>query len=233
MPGSITGLPCFWGKLIQKPGLPGWGSLRNWDGKIWSWGPQDSDPRKTVLARPSNNWKLQTGSLIREGAPHQQTCNCIKIIQKGKKNWSRVPDGYLTPRQVGRLTVGHNITLTSPNACGYNWVTLFLGKINAGTWLSTLKVSQIWGSEIWSWVPWDLDPRKTVLARISSNCKVQTRPLVREGTSHQQTHMCLKIIKTKKKKKLFMGPKWVSDTKTNWPIDRQSQYNFYFNIRAF
>jgi hypothetical protein len=28
------------------------------------------------------------------------------------KNWSRVPDGCLTPGRTGRLTVGHNITLT-------------------------------------------------------------------------------------------------------------------------
>jgi hypothetical protein len=28
------------------------------------------------------------------------------------KNWSRVPDGCLTPRQTGRLTVGLIITLT-------------------------------------------------------------------------------------------------------------------------
>jgi hypothetical protein len=29
-----------------------------------------------------------------------------------EKNWSRVPDGCLTPRQTGRLTVGRNMTLT-------------------------------------------------------------------------------------------------------------------------
>jgi hypothetical protein len=31
--------------------------------------------------------------------------------EKGK-NWSRFPDGCLTPRQTGRLTVDRNITLT-------------------------------------------------------------------------------------------------------------------------
>jgi hypothetical protein len=31
--------------------------------------------------------------------------------EKGK-NWSRVPDGCLTPGRTGRLTVGRNITLT-------------------------------------------------------------------------------------------------------------------------
>jgi hypothetical protein len=30
-----------------------------------------------------------------------------------KKNWSRVPDGSLTPGQTGRLTVGHKLTSTS------------------------------------------------------------------------------------------------------------------------
>jgi hypothetical protein len=31
--------------------------------------------------------------------------------EKGK-NWSQVPDGRLTPRRTGRLTVDRNITLT-------------------------------------------------------------------------------------------------------------------------
>jgi hypothetical protein len=31
---------------------------------------------------------------------------------KDKKNWSRVPDGRLTPRLTGRLTVGCNVTST-------------------------------------------------------------------------------------------------------------------------
>jgi hypothetical protein len=26
------------------------------------------------------------------------------------RNWSRVPDGCLTPRRIGGLTVGHNVT---------------------------------------------------------------------------------------------------------------------------
>jgi hypothetical protein len=29
------------------------------------------------------------------------------------KNWSRVPDGRLTPRRTGRLIVGRNVTSTS------------------------------------------------------------------------------------------------------------------------
>jgi hypothetical protein len=29
------------------------------------------------------------------------------------KNWSRVPDGHLTPRRTGRLIVGREVTSTS------------------------------------------------------------------------------------------------------------------------
>jgi hypothetical protein len=32
--------------------------------------------------------------------------------QKNGKNWSRAPDGCLTPGRTGRLSVGRNITLT-------------------------------------------------------------------------------------------------------------------------
>jgi hypothetical protein len=35
----------------------------------------------------------------------------------------------------------------------------------------------------------------TALARTSRNCKRQTRPLVRERASHQQTSNCLTVIK--------------------------------------
>jgi hypothetical protein len=32
-----------------------------------------------------------------------------------------------------------------PNALGYNWITLFLGKTEAGTWPSRLGIFQIFG----------------------------------------------------------------------------------------
>jgi hypothetical protein len=80
-----------------------------------------------------------------------------KKEREKRKNWSRVPDGCLTKRQTGRLTVGGNITLTliltgpqirkAKRTAGtqrltqcpeYNWATLFLGDINMGTWPSRL-----------------------------------------------------------------------------------------------
>jgi hypothetical protein len=55
--------------------------------------------------------------------------------------------------------------------------------------------SRIWDSKIWSRVSRDSDLRMTALAKASSNCKWQTRPLVRESAPHQQNRNCLTIIK--------------------------------------
>jgi hypothetical protein len=57
--------------------------------------------------------KLQTRPLVREGDTKQQTRRCLKEISRRKKNWSNVPDGRLTPRQTGRLTVDRKLTSTS------------------------------------------------------------------------------------------------------------------------
>jgi hypothetical protein len=63
-------------------------------------------------AQKQLNSKLQTRPLVRESATKQQTRSCLKEISRRKKNWSRVPDGRLTPRRTGRLIVGRNVTLT-------------------------------------------------------------------------------------------------------------------------
>jgi hypothetical protein len=49
--------------------------------------------------------KLLTWPLAREGALHQQTHNCLKIIK------TKICYGSLTPRPTVRLTAGHNISL--------------------------------------------------------------------------------------------------------------------------
>jgi hypothetical protein len=78
----------------------------SWDSKIWTYVPQVSDRRMTVLVRNSSNCKWQTCPHVREGAPHQHTHNCLAVT----KIWSLAPDGGFTPRQTGQLTVGRNIT---------------------------------------------------------------------------------------------------------------------------
>jgi hypothetical protein len=55
--------------------------------------------------------------------------------------------------------------------------------------------SGIWGSKIYSRVPRDSYTRMTALARASSKCKRQTRPLVRDSVPQQQTCNSLKVIK--------------------------------------
>jgi hypothetical protein len=47
----------------------------------------------------------------------------------------------------------------------------------------------------------ELDQRKASLAGPYKNCKLRTRPLVREGIQHQQTRKYLKLIKKNNNKK--------------------------------
>jgi hypothetical protein len=76
-----------------------------------------------------------------------------------------------------------------------------------------------------------MGPRKAALARSSNKCKLQTRPLVREGAQHQQIRDCLKIIQ-KRKEEFVTGPRWMSETKTGWPTDGRLYYNFHFRYRC-
>jgi hypothetical protein len=45
--------------------------------------------------------KLQSRQIVREGATKLQTHNCLKEISRRKKNRSQVPNGHLTPGQIG------------------------------------------------------------------------------------------------------------------------------------
>jgi hypothetical protein len=47
--------------------------------------PAGLRPRKTAPAMPSNNLKLQTRPLVRQGAQHQQISNCLKIIKERRR----------------------------------------------------------------------------------------------------------------------------------------------------
>jgi hypothetical protein len=113
----------------------------------------------------------------------------ILVISKERKQlvlpcYPRVKAGSNTSTTAQRVVGGHE---KEPSAWRYNWPTLFLRDINTRTWPSRLGESRIWDSKIWSWVPRYSDLRMTALARTSSNCKRQTRSLVRESAPHQQT----------------------------------------------
>jgi hypothetical protein len=51
--------------------------------------------------------------------------------------------------------------------------------------------------------------------------KLQTRPLVREGAKNNKPATVRKK-NFKEKEKLVAGPRWVPDTKADWPTDCRS-----------
>jgi hypothetical protein len=91
---------------------------KGWQKTDW---PLVRKGRPSVTALTRTNSKLQTRPLIREGATKWQS-------QAKNKNWSRVPNGGLTPRLTGRLTVGRNVTSASTLRCraGHKKQTLVL-----------------------------------------------------------------------------------------------------------
>jgi hypothetical protein len=66
--------------------------------------PVGFGPENDCAGKARSNCKRQARPLVREDAPHQQTRKCLTEI----KIWSQAPDGCLTPRQTGRLTVGRS-----------------------------------------------------------------------------------------------------------------------------
>jgi hypothetical protein len=89
------------------------------------------------------------------------------------------------PRFTDWLIVSRNVTLT---------LTLTLTLRRPETREDQRGKSRIWDSKMWSRIPRDLDPKMTALARSSSNCKRQTRPLVRGSAPHQGTRNSQTVI---------------------------------------
>jgi hypothetical protein len=120
-------------------GPPDWERLKFETVSTWSWVLWDLDPRKTALARPSNNWKLQIRPTIKVGAQHQQTSSCLKtvcvspstyiyiyiyiyIYKHKKKTGPRSQVGaWHWDRLTGWLTVWCNLTLTLTLTREYSW----------------------------------------------------------------------------------------------------------------
>jgi hypothetical protein len=76
---------------------------------------------------------------------------------------------------------------------------------------------------MWSWVLQDLDPGVTELARSRSNCTstLKTYLLIREDTPQWKNCKCPAVIKI-----WSWAPRWVPDTKTDWPTNHRSKHNF-------
>jgi hypothetical protein len=111
-PDGVVGIPCG-GEVEYLHRSPASRKRRRkgkseiWDSKMWSRSPRDSDPRMTVPASTPSNSKGQACPLVRKSVPHQETRNCLKVINI----WPKAPDGCFIPRNTGRLAVGRNIRL--------------------------------------------------------------------------------------------------------------------------
>jgi hypothetical protein len=81
-------------------------SSLGWDSNLWLWVLRDSDHWQIALQityiRP----------LVREGAPRRRAKQLSIKWKEKRKIWLWAPKGRLTPRQIGRLTVGHNMNST-------------------------------------------------------------------------------------------------------------------------
>jgi hypothetical protein len=77
---------------------------------------------------------------------HVPVATNIYRMQEATWLWSQVPDGRLTPRRTGRLTVGRKLTSTSskinPMLGGITELHCSWGEIATGTWPSRLGESQ-------------------------------------------------------------------------------------------
>jgi hypothetical protein len=60
-----------------------------------------------------------------------------------------------------------------------------------------------------------------------------TDPSSRQKGRYKIINSQLSKINFEKKEKLVAGPRWVPDTKTDWPTDCRSEINFNFNFTIF
>jgi hypothetical protein len=162
---------------------------------------RDSEVRADVHCHPAASpstfpWQLvhkQTDTTDTRNTDHWIKCSVrsVRIIMKGEQ---------FARRKSSHMEAGSNTSLHR----------------NPESRRRRRKVkSRIWDSKIWSRISWDSGQKMTALARTRSNCKRQTRPLVREGTPHQQTPQLSDINKN-----LVVSPRRVLYSKTDWPTDR-------------
>jgi hypothetical protein len=119
--------------------------------------------RQTVRRNITWNWtcvitlQIIDSSSRQIGRPTSTNPQLSKNNQRAKgKKWLRVPDGCLTPRRTGRLTVCRNITLTltirDSTVCiatGYGLDGRVVGvRVSVGSriFCSSLRPYRLWGS---------------------------------------------------------------------------------------
>jgi hypothetical protein len=155
--------------------------------------PKGLVPEKDCAGKGQQHIQRQTRPFFREGATQIRDRNCQRVINI----WSRSPDGawhqdLLTDRQT-QCDFDFDFCCSYRIPCGGG--VEYLHRNPASRRRRRKRKFRIWDSKICSRVPRDSDPRMTALYRARSNCKPQTRPLVREGAPNQQTRNCQTIIK--------------------------------------
>jgi hypothetical protein len=105
VPGGISGPPCSWGISIRGPGPPGLGSLES-ETVTCGQESRGTGTREWLRWRGPAAIVKDRPVLSSEREPHINKPQLTEI-----KIWSWAPDGCLTPRQIGWLTVVRNITL--------------------------------------------------------------------------------------------------------------------------
>jgi hypothetical protein len=97
-----------------------------------------------------------------------------------QNTWHHVPEES-TLHEHFRLYRSRRFTAALQQPCGGD--VEYLHRSPASRRRRQKGKSQIWESKIWSRVSRDSNPRLTALARARSNCKRQTRPLVRDSAT--------------------------------------------------
>jgi hypothetical protein len=107
------------------------------------------------------------------GKPQLNGWHSASNLGSGVRLKSQATDGY--PDFLIAFLILSNSSFTS--ARGYNWITLFLGDINTGTWPSRLGESQMSSA--------GLRPKSHCSGKAQKQLysKLQTRPLIKEGAT--------------------------------------------------
>jgi hypothetical protein len=162
--------------------------------------PKGLGPKKDCAGQGQQHIRKTDPSSRQRGRPTKQDRNCQRVIIYNIWPWA--PDG-----------TRHQDLLTDwPSVAMWLWLWLdsryyTLWDIPCGGGVEYLHrsparrrrrrkgKSRNWDSKIWSRAPRDSNPKIIALARASSNCKRQTRPLLRESAPHEQTHKCQTVTK--------------------------------------
>jgi hypothetical protein len=162
-----------------------------------------------------NEWPLLGNACDRHARNNRTTRLCNPFLRNGSVNTATTIGYCWKPCFLFgpcRVVIKKGSVENNPALCGGGVEYLYSSP--ASRRRRRKGKSGIWDSKIWSRVPRDSDPRMTVPAKASDNCKRHTRPHQREH--HTSTNPQL----SDSNKNLAVSPRCVLYSKTEWPTDR-------------